>query len=121
MVFRARTNRQGCRTEIGRQRYREGPFKGLVSTASAGGRCGRRSGLRFFHSRRAPGHAAFPDELQQMMIGYMLDLIRQNYEQPIDFVEFPAFEVISQVLAAQAERVPPRMLAQNELGIRDPY
>jgi hypothetical protein len=38
---------------------------------------------------------SFADEIKQMMIGYMLDLIGKNYEPAINFIQFPAVELIT--------------------------
>ena len=47
------------------------------------------------------------NQLQKVMIVHVFDLIGENYKPPIDFVQLAPLEVISELLAAQAQRMPP--------------
>ncbi len=53
-----------------------------------------------------------------MAVLHTLDAIGQNDKPAIDLVEFAAFEVVSQLLAAQCERVTAGVLAQHQARIR---
>src|ERR1041384_7195110 len=55
------------------------------------------------------------------MIVHVLNFIRQHDKAPIDLVQLAALEMISKLLATEAERVAARVLAQHELGIRNSH
>src|SRR5712692_1079277 len=61
----------------------------------------------------------FVDQAEQVVIVDVLDLVGENHELAIDFIEFAALEVISELIAAQAEGVASGVLAENPLRIRD--
>src|SRR5262249_37757015 len=66
-------------------------------------------GLRDFSVRRRdPGRLVpcFPNQLKQMMIFDVLDLVGEYYKPPIYIIQLPTLELISELLATQAERVP---------------
>ena len=56
--------------------------------------------------------ARLADQFQQMMILHMLDPVGKNYKPPIDFIQFAALKLVSQLFAAQAQRVTAGMLAR---------
>ena len=61
------------------------------------------------------------NQFQQVVVLDSLNLIRENDEAPVDFVQLVAIEMVAQLFAAQAERVPPRMFAEHKFGIRHSY
>ena len=58
---------------------------------------------------------ALLDQSKEMMIVDMLDLVRQNHELAVDLIQFAPVEMVAELLAAQAECMPSRMLAQHQL------
>ena len=67
------------------------------------------------HAFRCPSRLT--NQLQQMVILHALNLIREYYKPPVNFIQFPAVELIAQLFAAQIQRVPPGMLSQHQARI----
>src|SRR3954469_10941997 len=63
----------------------------------------------------------FAHQFEQMVVVNRLDLIRENHEAAVDFIELPAFEVITKLFATQTQRMPPRMLTQYQFRVRHTY
>lgn len=53
----------------------------------------------------------FNDEREQVVVFHVLDLVGQQHEAPIDFVQFAALERVAQRCATNSERVAAGVLA----------
>src|SRR5215468_5950287 len=62
---------------------------------------------------------ALANQLQQMMIVDVLDFVSKDYKAAINLIQLAALEVISKLLASQTQCVTARVLAKNELRIRN--
>ena len=61
----------------------------------------------------------FVDQAEQVVIVNVLDLVGEDYEFAIDFVQLAALEMVAELIAAQAEGVASGVLAEDQLRIRD--
>ena len=59
----------------------------------------------------------FVDQAEQVVIVNVLDLVGEDYEFAIDFVQLAALEMVAELVAAQAEGVASGVLAEDELRI----
>src|ERR1700732_4265624 len=90
------------------------------------GSCGRRDSARERQSRRggrkflalSPGDIAAADgaacdvldQFEQMAVLHLLDAVRENHKPAIDLIEFAALKLMSELFAAQSQRVAARVL-----------
>ena len=87
----------------------------MIALPSARGHDRRRRNRLHMRRRHALQHRPrLPDQFQQMMIFHVLDLVREYYKPPVYFIQFAAVELIAQLLAAQAQRVPPGMFPKHQ-------
>src|SRR4029077_3535605 len=52
---------------------------------------------------------------------HVLDLVGENYKLPVNLIQLTPLELITKLLAAQTERVPPGMLSQHQSRIGDTH
>src|SRR5580693_9137350 len=55
-----------------------------------------------------------PDQFEQVAVLNFLDAVGKNDESAIDLIKFTSLKLVSQLFAAQSQRMPSRMLAQNQ-------
>ncbi len=101
-----------------------------ISAGKGGGLCQRHSGrgggrkllaLRWIAVRILRHRAGYVvDQFEQVTVLHALDTVGKNYELAINFVEFAALEIVSELLAAQSQRVTAGVFAQHEAGIGTP-
>src|SRR5208337_1529640 len=101
---------------------------GIDSCASGGGTRERQSGrsgrkLLALAGDIAGANRAAADilnQFEQVAVLNLLDAVGQYYKPAIDLIEFAAFKLVSQLFAAQSERVAAGVLAQHQPRIRHP-
>ena len=54
------------------------------------------------------------------MIGHVLDLVSQDHESAINFIQFATIELVTELFAAQTEGMAPGMLAEHQPRIGNP-
>src|SRR5258707_707030 len=54
------------------------------------------------------------DQFEQMAVLHLFDAVGKNYKSSIDLIEFAALKLMSELFAAQSERVTAGMLAQHQ-------
>src|SRR5713101_6789583 len=61
------------------------------------------------------------DQFQQMAVLNLLNTVGKNHKPAIDFIEFVALKLVSELFAAQSQRVAAGVLAQHQPGIGYAY
>src|SRR2546425_2558287 len=80
----------------------------------------RRSWFRLCWRNPSGCSVRLANQVEQMMIGHVLNLVGQNNESAINFIQFATIELVTELFAAQAEGVPSGMLAEYQPRIGNP-
>ena len=73
----------------------------------------RRSCFRLCWRNPSGCSVRLANQVEQMMIGHVLDLVSQDHESAINFIQFATIELVTELFAAQTEGVAPGMLAEH--------